>query len=454
MILFPIIYILVFVYSLRDVLQHQLQGFVSFIIFGLSIYTVTLSVTYMLGYAAVLPALQVCKEFIALYTLGYSIYHLQKKMSWHSTDKLVIAFFVLTFLYVFLPLGSYSLSQKIVAFKSLSFFPVIYFAGRIINTRKIYISKSLHYILILSVLSTLVLLYEVIRYTHLQTQTGYAEYAYHFFEQPVEGSYGLSWTFEIEGGIKRFASFFANPLEHATATLVAISAIAALITTDRNTIRFNRFTILALGCTVFSIVFALSRASFASYFILVYVYAFIAGFKQITKAFHIAAIVAAAAVLFFTIKGDLFEFILNTIQFKNTSSAGHLLVWLDGIDAIIQHPLGLGLGEAGRISAFTGYNTGGENQFIIIGVQTGVAAMLLYIFIYAKLMQAAFQLFRHSKGKTKKLGLFILMIKVGLFIPLMTAEVESYTYITYITWFFSGLLMNYVQQQKPITTHA
>ncbi|WP_295191852.1 hypothetical protein, partial [Sediminibacterium sp.] len=38
--------------------------------------------------------------------------------------------------------------------------------------------------------------------------------------------------------------------------------------------------------------------------------------------------------------------------------------------------------------------------------------------------------------------LFILLLKIGMIIPYLTAEAESYLYIGYITSFFTGIMIN------------
>jgi O-antigen ligase len=102
----------------------------------------------------------------------------------------------------------------------------------------------------------------------------------------------------------------------------------------------------------------------------------------------------------------------------------------------------MGLGESGRMSAFEGLNTGGENQFIIIGVQLGLVGLGLYLAAYILTIKHAIKTIKTQTGKIRRLALFVLLVKIGLFIPLFTAEVESYIYISYTTWFLTGLFFN------------
>jgi hypothetical protein len=118
---------------------------------------------------------------------------------------------------------------------------------------------------------------------------------------------------------------------------------------------------------------------------------------------------------------------------------------------MISHPLGLGLGESGRVSIALNQNTGGENQLIIIGVQAGVLAMLLYLVIYVELIRTGLQELKKASGKKWKLILAVILIKVSLIIPTFTAYIDSYIYVSYFSWFLCGYMIN-ILSIKPITS--
>ena len=355
-------------------------------------------------------------------------------------------------LYVFLPIGKYGFTDKVIALKSLSFFVFIYFIGRIFDPKKIYVNQYFKYICAVAIASGLVLLYEVINYQHLQTLSGYADYNFYLFNQEPNGNYGLTWTFEIEGGIKRFASFFSNPLEHSAATILSVSILAALYTRQNNAIKLDAFGIIVLLSTLLGIAFALSRAAFVNYFLLIYIYAFITHKKIILNIIHLSIIAAILYPFLFIKQNELGDFVINTFQFNNTSSLGHVLEWIEGIQAIATHPLGLGLGESGRVAGTVGQNVGGENQLIIIGVQAGIIGVGLYVAIYVLLIKTAFRSFKIMKGKERKIALALLLMKIGFIIPIITSNFESYIYISYISWFISGLFITMVYNKPQSIT--
>ncbi|MDP3667853.1 MAG: hypothetical protein Q8R50_14310, partial [Sediminibacterium sp.] len=63
MYLFPILYIAFFFLSLRYLFKGEYKGILLFIIFGLPIYTIALSVSNMYGFSRIIPVLQSLKEF-------------------------------------------------------------------------------------------------------------------------------------------------------------------------------------------------------------------------------------------------------------------------------------------------------------------------------------------------------------------------------------------------------
>ena len=447
MLLFPIIYISSFLYSLVSLFKKKVSGIFLFLVFGLPIYTTALSVSYTSGLGKMLPLLQSFKEILILSALGYLLYYFSRKFVWHLIDKLIVVFFLYSLLYIILPIGQYGPIDKILAFKSLSFFALIYLAGRLFDPRKLFINQFFHYICLITVAATVLLLYEVWHYQHFQTMTGYADYNYYIFNQDPSGDYGLSWTFQTDSGLKRFASFFSNPLEQSAATLLTVSVLAGLYTQNNNRIKPDTFGWIVLGCTFVAIVYSLSRASFVSYFLMIYIYAFLTKKKYILWFIH-GSFIAALIYFFFFIDKELEEFIIDTINFNNPSSLGHLLEWLDGIQAMITKPLGMGLGESGKVSNALGQNVGGENQFIVVGVQIGVIGLAIYTAIYFLLIKNAYKWFKRLQGKEKKVCLAILLMKIGFLVPMMTSNFESYIYISYITWFLSGLFVTMISGEK------
>ena len=456
MFIFPLIYITSFVVALREVFRGNRAGILVFFIFGLSVYTTAMSVAFMLGLKNLIPFFQFFKEALVLSVLVLNIVSLKYKPRFHLIDYAIFAFLVYTILYAILPVGEHSFGERLIALKSASFFVVVYFTGRLFDPKTIYINKYFNYLVLLTIAAGAVVLIEVLMNRQLQTLTGYADYSYYFFNFEPNGEFGLGTTFQSEGGYKRFASFFANPLEHAAATLLALTIIFALFTRDDNKFKVNRMSTAALAASFISILFAISRAPLAAYFLIIYIYALLTKKKFITRTIHAAVgLVAIYLVYLFTRFEDnntgIVEVLMNTVDFSNPSSVGHLIEWAQGIMAMIEHPFGLGLGSSGRVGDTLGEN-GGENQFIIIGVQVGVIALFLYVTVYVMFIKAGLKWLPRLKGKERKVCMAVLLLKIGFFIPLLTSEVEGSSYISYMDWFLSGLFISIIMLPKTAST--
>lgn len=450
MVVFALIYAAGFFYSLREVLSRRYEQILVFFLLSLPLYITALSTLHQAGLGVLVPVFQYSKEIIIVITLAMLIFQLDSWPKLNLLDKLVLAYFIWNLLYVFLPLGSFGIYDKLIAFKNVSFFPFIYFIGRLIDPEKIWIAKWQSWILVLTIAAGVVIVFEAISSTHLQTFTGYAEYYRKYFGVDPTGNYGLSWTFEIEGGARRFASFFANPLELAAATLLSGAVLVAMFI--KNKIEEPRLFQAALLFSIICVVFALSRASLAGYFMASYLFFLINGNKKILWIYHGLFIAVALVFVYFLANDIIGEFILNTFTFTNTSSLSHLVEWIDGIEAIGRSPMGLGLGESGRVAGELGLNVGGENQIIIIGVQAGLVAILLYVLMYAVTIRWSAKLFLKGDGKAQQLGIMLFILKIGMIVPVLTAAVESYLYISAMGWFLVGLLSttysNYLQKQQ------
>lgn len=453
MLIFPLLYISAFFTSIRAILQKNPQGGFFFLIFGLSIYNSTLSILFNFGLKSYIPLFQPLKELIILGMLGSVLWNLKEKIRLHVIDYAILGYFLYTFSYVVFPIGSFSFMERLLAFKSTSFFVLIYFCGRLIDPKLIYIKKYFHYILIVAIAAAALVILEVINDKHFQSSTGYSEYVYYFFGQEVEGNYGLTWTFErSEGGVKRFASFFSDPLEHASATLLSLSVIAGLFTNRENKFNVSKLGMMAIAATLISMIFSISRSSMASYFFIIYVYALIAKKKQLLLGCNVFILICMLYVTYILADKDIYNYIISTITLQDESGMGHWLAWLSGLEAIMSNPLGLGLGTSGRVAVSLGSTIGGENQFIILGVQAGIIAVIIYVFMHFALIFYTYKWYPHLDGKERSVALTLFLFKIGSTLPLITANLDSYSYITYISWLLAGLFINMIMKKEAPKT--
>jgi hypothetical protein len=448
MFLFPLAYLIAFLKSIKEFALKQASAILIFICIGLPIYINSLSITYMYGFDTAIGAMQFLKELVVLIALGLILYQVKKKPKFTSTDWMVASFLVYTFIYAVLPIGSYDFVTRLLAFKSLSFFCILYFVGRLINSRQILLSKPLKMIGVMTIMAAIIVIIEYLRNEHLHVNTGFTDFLVKYFDGEQSGNYGLIWTFETETGLKRFGSIFGSPLEMGASMLLSLSFVLAFYTEGTKKLVLTKFGSLMLVASFICILLALSRASFIGYLIIIGLYAIITKNKIIMKLIYVGISLALIYFIYFITQTDIYDFVVESITFSNASSLGHLLEWAEGFNAMITSPFGLGLGESGRISMGTKDNTGGENQFIITGVQVGLPMLILYITIHIQLIRVAYKNIQNKAFKIKRIALILFLFKMGIILPMFTSNTEAFIYISYMTWFLSGLLVNLTSENE------
>jgi len=367
----------------------------------------------------------------------------QYKLS--SLDKWIIYFTLIVSIYALLPIGEVGLWIKLIYAKNLFFIPIIYFLGR--NTdfdsnRFRFIKKTLS---ILFIIAFVVASIEYFFGIHLQSILGYSNYNLIVNDTLPTGNFDLSWTFERSADHKRFASFFSNPLEYSASLLLFMTIpVFHLLHNQRNKL-MNFIWILLI---IISFYFAYSRASIISAFLIV------VSALLITKNFKIlfycfVLFLIGLFVLYYNTSEDTLYFILDTFTFKESSTVGHLLEWIQALIAIVENPFGLGLALSGNASVVDqSIKVGGENQFLIYGVQMGVLSIIIYSIILYKSITISLRVYFKSNGFKRELGFISGLVKLGLLIPLFTANAELYLFISIFSWFLIGQSQKIISELK------
>ena len=143
-------------------------------------------------------------------------------------------------------------------------------------------------------------------------------------------------------------------------------------------------------------------------------------------------------------------YVIDTITFENPSSLGHAIEWFEAVDSMISSPQGIGLamsGNAGGVNNET--KVGGENQFLIFGVQLGIIGMFLYIWMLLGGIWFALKTFRRARNWDERIIPFIAStVKFGLLLPLFTANSELYLFLSFCTWWMVGYTVSIYYKQK------
>jgi len=370
-----------------------------------------------------------------------------------APDILFMGLLALAFLYLLLPLGESSFSAKAVYFKNMLMPGLVYFVGRNTDFKDFEVKRLFKIIFFIAIAAFGFNILEGFLDTHIQTYTGYALFNQGVYDIVPTGNFDLSWTFETQAITKRFGSFFSDPLELASSMMLGFSAGLIWFLTSKKEEAFPYLIVML--CSMGSLFYSSSRAAFAAFFVMLF---FLAIVFRLYRLLIIGFLLFLSFVVFivFFAPDDIYFFVIDTLTFENASSAGHVVEWLIAADSIVANPLGIGLAMSGNLGSVTDeVRVGGENQFLIYGVQLGVLGMLLYILLLMFAIFKSLKVFRTTNNiMTARIAFTAAAVKVGLLLPLFTANAELYTYVSWISWWMVGYVMNHYEQKDESYVEA
>lgn len=364
-------------------------------------------------------------------------------------DKLMALFMGLVALYMLLPLGTASFFSKLVYARQTFLIGIVYFFGRntLINPERwAWVRRTLSF---LALLAFGLALAEYLGGVHLHQLLGYGQYNRVFNEVLPTGHYGLSWTFERSGGIPRYAAYFADPLEFSASLLLFISlALYRLYQPRAGGLSWADLTFFTLLIACF--LMAGSRASTLAAFGIILFALFLHRSYQWLRWLFFSGLLLTAYLWWFASEDTLY-FLWDSLLLADTSSLGHLIEWLAGIDSMLQDPLGIGLAMSGNAGAVDQrFSIGGENQFLIYGVQMGVAGLLVYVLLLFRSIRDSLTVFRRTTQEyIRSMAHMAALTKLALLIPLLTANAELYLFVSLFSWFMVGHVQQYLPKEIP-----
>ena len=436
-----ICYILFIFLIIEKIYSGNLFYIFFYLLFFLPIYTVfQLLIFKTTQNTLLIDLIKYSKDFVIyssfiIFVIGYKKNLIDINFKITFLDKLVLLFSIISIFYCFIPLGEASFFAKAVYLKNILLIGVVYFLGRNIeiNAEKFnFIKKS---ILMVFLLAFIVSTFEFLTGFHLHSLLDYGNYNLEVNGIEPSGNYGLSWSFERTPDRPRFASFFPNPLEFSANLLLFLSIPLYAIIHKSRALNFNLTISLFISICFF---YAYTRASILSAFFMIFLALLISkNYKVLIKIF---SLIFFSLIMFFIFsEEDSLYFILDTLMFRESSSLSHLLEWIQSILSIIENPFGIGLAMSGNASTVDqSIKIGGENQFLIYGVQMGIFSILVYSLMLYKSISNSFYAYRNSKNFKKEICFIAGITKFGLIIPLVTSNAELALYISLISWLMIG----------------
>ena len=373
-----------------------------------------------------------------LFIFGTTESILKRKFSFSLLDKFILFFSILVIVYLIIPFGEADLLSKIIYAKNIFLIGIIYFLGRNSNFKIENWNLILKILVSLSLFAFLISFLENLVEVHLHSFLGYSEYMLVINDVDPQGNFDLSWTFEGQGAVPRYASFFTDPLEFS-ASLILFFAISIWFYFHARTRETKLLSLILILIIIFSFFFSFSRGSMFSAFLMLIFGLYLS--KNIKIILFVFCIVSFALVYTYSFAGDELRFLIqDTITFQNASSLGHLIEWIEGLISIYENPFGVGLAMSGNASGVDqSIKIGGENQFLIYGVQMGLISIIIYSLILFKSIFNSAQLYLKSDNiNYKSVGFITSLTKFGLLIPLFTANAELYLFVALFSWYLVG----------------
>ncbi|MDH5609724.1 MAG: O-antigen ligase family protein [Cyclobacteriaceae bacterium] len=445
--IFLLLFLAVFALFFTGIEQLVFKGnerfLLYFIVLLFPFYQTLLSLTLLYtGSEVLVTIIRLTKDIVLVIAVVSFVFYrrnlFRTEWSFNRLDLVFVIFYCLALLYMVAPIGSAAFSSKVIYFKGISFMGISYFMGRNSKMNFSKLKGILHTILGITIVAFVTVLLERNFNTHFHSINGYAHYQDVVNDVDPSGHYDLSWTFEASDGNKRFGSVFANPLEFASSMLLSISI--AIILFFKSPYRNNRlvygfFVVVGVLCVYLSY----SRAALGAVFGMLVLIALLFRYYKLIYLGLFLFCVSIVYLMYFAHE-DTRYFVIDTITFQESSAVGHVIEWFLAAESMIENPLGIGLATSGNAGGVDSeLKIGGENQFLIIGVQLGFLGMFLYLYLVYLSIKMPLAVYRHSHSVWEQVAPFIASTtKFGLILPMFTSNIEINLYISTVSWWFVG----------------
>ena len=438
---FIVFYFIIFGYTIDKISRGKIEYLIIYICTCLPIYTTLQAQAFKIFNTEIVVAIiKLSKDIIFIYAFiiflfGKNIHLFKRIFKFSLVDKLILIFTLIVTIYALIPLGEADIFSKLIYAKNLYIISITYLIGRNIKIDEVFfnsIKKILKY-LILSM--TFVLCFEFILSTHFHSIIDFSNYNILVNEIDPQGNYGLSWSFESQGSSPRYAAFFADPLELSASLLLLTSLLIYNFWNNKRNISYFLLFMVAAA-----FLFSFSRGAIVACIgIVLFGLLLNKKYKSLLLIFGLFLLSTLSLIYFGS--EEIRYFIIDTLKFENTSSLGHLVEWIEGILSIFENPLGIGLAMSGNASGVDqAIKVGGENQFLIFGVQMGVLSIITYVLILFFVIKRSCKVYFMSSNYVKHISFIVACTKFGLLLPLLTANAELYLFVSLATWFFAGYI--------------
>lgn len=231
--------------------------------------------------------------------------------------------------------------------------------------------------------------------------------------------------------LRAFATM-AGPNNYAN--YLMITFLAAVFMVGRGNGKWRRFAMLSLPVIAVGLVASSSRAAWLATVLSVVMY-FVLNYKISRKVVigSVAGIAAVGLIGLALFEIPLFrENILHIRDGRNssivTSNDAHLDALTDGVDQIIDEPLGCGVGCAGPASYYSVQGIVSENYYLQIAQEYGLIGVILFVWMLSLIF------IRLRRDRTNHLAQVWLAAGIGLAFAALLAHTFTDESVA-LTWF-------------------
>lgn len=153
--------------------------------------------------------------------------------------------------------------------------------------------------------------------------------------------------------------------------------------------------------------------------------------------FIIAITIGGATILLIP---NLKEFILRTLNLMDTSAAGRVVLLKSGIESIIQHPMGIGLGNASyKFQQVLAERTHTEFYIFLVALELGWIGLILYLLTVARFAFRSYQLTKpHYPFDRRFLAVIAISLLSGTFVSQFTSAITTEWLFQLYLWLLVG----------------
>ena len=142
------------------------------------------------------------------------------------------------------------------------------------------------------------------------------------------------------------------------------------------------------------------------------------------------------------------ELVERMISREDPSTRGHIAALKTGLNYVMQHPFGTGLGSS--VPRFGDAEGPAESALLAIFGEMGLFGGLLYMLMYGASLVYSFLAFRRVRGERLREGFALVPVVGGLaLIPIMvTSAIWGNFSVTFLFWWTSGLCFSLARERE------